>query len=201
MASTKRAKKRHQKSLKATSFPYTQLTISLTLLVLGAGVMLYAAFQKVAFWQIPKAPTSRQEPAATAVKPSKLYIPNMDRVLYVSDGYAQGNRWTVSETGVSYLTTSSLPQEAGNTVIYGHNRQGILGGLWRVHEGDYLYVILQDGQFVKYQVAKREEIKPTQVEILNQTDDSRLTLYTCSGFLDTARFVIVAQKVESSYNI
>jgi len=163
--------------------------------------MLYVAFQKVDFWQIPKASATSQEPKKSAAKPAKLYIPQMRRILYVSDGYAQGNRWTVSETGVSYLITSALPQETGNTVIYGHNRKSILGGLWRVQNGDFLYVILENGEFVKYQVFERKEIKPTQVEIINQTDDSRLTLYTCSGFLDTARFVIVAQKVAESYNI
>lgn len=197
MASTKRAKIRLQKGLK-TLFPYTQILISVIAVASGAAILIYAAYQKVGLALIPKAPLQVQEPTRTAAKPAKLYIPNMDRVLYVSDGYVQANRWTVSETGVSYLTTSALPTQAGNTVMYGHNRKGILGGLWRVREGDYLYVILENGQFVKYQVAQRKEIKPTQVEILERTEDSRLTLYTCSGFLDTARFVLVAQKIEVS---
>ena len=127
-------------------------------------------------------------------KPLKLYIPQMQRVLYISDGYIEGDRWTTSQTGVSYLTSSALPGKIGNTVVYGHNTQDILGGLWRVHEGDYIYVVLAGGDFVKYQVTEEKEIEPTQVDILNQTDDSRLTLYTCSGFLDTARFVLVAKQ-------
>ena len=39
-----------------------------------------------------------------------------------------------------------------------------------------------------------KEVKPNAVEILESADDSRLTIYTCSGFLDTARFVVVAKK-------
>lgn len=195
MASTKRAKKRQQKSLKP-SLPYTQFFLSLALVAFGAGVMLYAVFQKVDFSNKPSQ-IVRQVSEQTASKPTKLYIPDIKRILYVSDGYASGNRWTVSETGVSYLTTSALPTQVGNTVMYGHNRQGILGGLWRVHEGDYIYVVLANGEFIKYQVYERKEIEPTQVEILESTDDSRLTLYTCSGFLDQARFVVVAKRIDS----
>lgn len=119
----------------------------------------------------------------------------MQRLLNISDGYTQGDRWTTSQTGVSYLTSSAIPTK-GNTVIYGHNTANILGGLWRVHEGDYIYLVLSNGNFVKYQVKETKEIEPTQVEILSQTEDSRLTLYTCSGFLDEARFVVIAHQVD-----
>lgn len=194
MASTKRASKKRSKSLKRP-FLYTKLIFSLLLVSLGAGLLLKSAYEKI----VP-APQSKIVEASsskeTGSKPTKLYIPQMSRILYVSDGYTEGDRWAISQTGVSYLTSSALPGN-GNTVIYGHNTADILGGMWRVQEGDYIYVVLASGDFVKYQVAERKEIDPTQVEILNNTSDSRLTLYTCSGFLDTARFVIVAKKVDN----
>ncbi len=118
----------------------------------------------------------------------------MSEILPVSDGYVSGDHWVTSQTGVSYYTDSALPGN-GNTVIYGHNIAGILGGLWKVHEGDYLYVVTHDGNYIKYQVSQRKEIDPSEVDILNSTKESTLTLYTCSGFLDSARFVIIATKV------
>jgi sortase (surface protein transpeptidase) len=93
-------------------------------------------------------------------------------VLDISDGEVVDDRWSISDTGVSYLTSSVVPGTAGNSVMYGHNKGDILGGL-------------------------PMQIKPTQVEILNQSDDTRLTIYTCSGFLDTARFVVVGKLIES----
>lgn len=192
MASTKRAKKRQQKSL--ASFPYTHLIFSLLFVLLGAGLLIYASIQKIGWVTKPEILASGNPQEQVIAKPAKVYIPRLSRVLYVSDGYVTGDRWAISETGVSYLTTSGIPGETGNAVIYGHNTQAILGGLWRVQDGDTIYVVLDSGDFVKYQVYERKEIKPTQVEILNQSPDSRLTLYTCSGFLDTARFVIVAKK-------
>lgn len=141
-------------------------------------------------------PGTSQEINQLLAKPTKLYIPKMAKVLYVSDGYVSDNHWTTSPNGASYYTGSALPG-SGNTVIYGHNTVDTLGGLWRVQNDDYLYVVLQNGEFIKYQVYERKEISPNQVEILRNTDEVRLTLYTCSGFLDQARFVVVAQKVDS----
>lgn len=128
-------------------------------------------------------------------KPTKITIAKINKTLDVSDGSVENNRWVVSKTGVSYLTTSGEVGRVGNAVIYGHNTQGILGGLWRVQNGDIVEISDDRGRVYKYEIFERKEIKPTQVEILNQTDDSRLTIYTCSGFLDTARFVVVGKLV------
>ena len=193
MASTKRARKKRSQSLNKQPYPHTNFFLSLLLVILGSFLLFKTAYDKLV--QPPQNKTAQvSNQKESGSKPTKLYIPQMSRILYVSDGYVEGDRWVISPTGVSYLTSSALPDK-GNTVIYGHNTADILGGLWRVHEGDYIYVVLSSGDFIKYQVAERREIDPTQVDILNQTDDSRLTLYTCSGFLDTARFVVVAEKV------
>lgn len=166
---------------------------SLLLIILGAIILVRASISRAGL-----SVKSEQLSNNFGAKPAKLYIPRLSRVLYVSDGYVAGDRWTVSQTGVSYLTTSASPGQIGNAVIYGHNTKNILGGLARVQEDDQVYVVLENGQFVEYQVSEKKEIKPTQVEILNQSKDSRLTIYTCSGFLDTARFVVTAQQVEKA---
>ena len=129
------------------------------------------------------------------VKPIKLYIPKLSRVLAISDGEVINDRWMIAETGVSYLTSSVLPGKTGNSVIYGHNKTGILGGLPRLIAGDLIYIVLDNGEFAKYEVFETKEVLPSQVEILNETGDARLTIYTCSGFLDQARFVVVARLV------
>lgn len=189
MASPKKSLKKRSKRLKLPT--YTRNFLSLILIILGAGLVLLAAFSKVNF-QIPQ----KEVAGANFVpKPTKLYIPKLGKTLYVSDGYVAGNRWTISETGVSYLTSSAIPGYVGNTVIYGHNRNEILGGLPQVVDGDIVYVVRGDGNFVKYAVFETKVIEPTQVDILNQSADSRLTIYTCTGFLDSARFVVVAKKV------
>ena len=128
-------------------------------------------------------------------KPLRISIPKIERELQVSDGFVTDNRWIVAKSGVSYLTTSGELGQAGNVVLYGHNTKDVLGGLWKVQNGDIVEVYDSQGKVYKYQIFERKEVKPNAVEILVQTDDSRLTIYTCSGFLDTARFVVVGKLI------
>lgn len=128
--------------------------------------------------------------------PSILYIPKLSRALKVSEGTVVNGRWTISPTGVSFYTASATPGTTGNSVIYGHNLANILGDLYLVDESDPIYVVLSSGNIVKYQVFEEKEVAPQSVEILNSSQDSLLTLYTCSGFLDSARFVVIAKRSE-----
>lgn len=189
MASTKSSSGKEQVK---TLTPYIRYSLSLFLILAGSLFLFYAAYSNFDFrinLDNPKA-TSVQNPQ---LKVEKIYIPKLGRVLYVSDGEVADNRWVISPTGVSYLTTSAEPGTKGNSVIYGHNTISVLGGLWRVGEGDDIYVVMGNGQFYKYRVFERKEIDPSQVDILSQTPDSRLTIYTCSGFLDSARFVVISR--------
>jgi len=167
------------------------------LIILGAALIVYPVANKAL---ATITPTIKQQVISTntSSKPAKLYIPKLTKILYISNGQVVGDRWAISETGVSYLVSSALPGQTGNSVIYGHNRNDILGYLPKVTSGDPVYVVLANGDYVKYEVAETKVIQPSQVEILNQSQDSRLTIYTWTGFLDTARFVVVAKKVASS---
>ena len=196
MASPKRSKKKIRK--KSLNSPYIQLVLSLLFIIIGAVVLIWPSFLKAGPLFLENSQTQESKPIPIInTKPTKLYIPRLARILYISDGYVADNRWTISPTGVSFYPESALPGSSGNSVLYGHNTKEILGGLWRVEQGDDIYVVLKSGEFVKYKVESEEEVEPTQVEILNQTDDFRLTIYTCSGFLDQARFVVVAKQVTS----
>ena len=141
---------------------------------------------------LPQSQIAQQE---TRDKPKRINIPKIERDLEISDGYVTDNRWIVAKSGVSYLTTSGELGQAGNVVLYGHNTKDVLGGLWKVQNGDIVEVYDSQGKVCKYQIFERKEVKPNAVEILVQTDDSRLTIYTCSGFLDTARFVVVGKLI------
>ena len=176
-------------------------TISLLSIAAGSFLLIWASFGKFSFAQFVPESNQRQDENSTNITPNpkatKLFIPQIDRALSVSDGSYVDNRWSISEGGVSFLTTSARPGTTGNSVFYGHNRKEILGGLSSLKIGEPIYIVMDNGEFVKYEVYETKEIKPEEVEILNQSADSRLTIYTCSGFLDTARFVVLAKNVSS----
>jgi LPXTG-site transpeptidase (sortase) family protein len=130
-------------------------------------------------------------------KPQALFIPKLAKTLDVSEGNIVEDRWIISPTGVSHYTDSALPGE-GNTVLYGHNLKNILGDMYLLNQGDSVYLILDSGDFIEYKVYETKEVTPYAVEILNPTQDSKLTMYTCSGFLDQARFVVFSQEVKRS---
>lgn len=187
-------KKRPQRQSKNLNFsPLFYQVTSLLLIILGAAILITFSFNRFS-QQFSPASTPKVESPYQA-QPAKLYIPKLAKPLIISNGVVVNNRWQISETGVSYLTASAIPGKVGNSVIYGHNKTEILGNLPRVVSGDPVYVIMKSGDIIKYQVFETKEVSPNQVEILNQTAESRLTIYTCTGFLDTARFVAVAKKV------
>ncbi|OGD89545.1 hypothetical protein A3F45_01440 [Candidatus Curtissbacteria bacterium RIFCSPHIGHO2_12_FULL_41_17] len=131
-------------------------------------------------------------------RPQRLYIPKLSRIAAISEGQIVDSRFVVSETGVSFWPSSAIPPNIGNSVIYGHNRANILGGLPKVGRGDLLYVVLDNGQYVVYQISETKRVRPSQVEILNPSDDARLTVYTCDGFKDRERFVIIGRLLKTS---
>ena len=192
MAITSRSRKK-----KSTLRLHISRAFAIFLILAGAGLIFWSSFRQGG-WQtankVEVQSTQENNTDKVAPTPAKIYIPKLEKTLDVSDGFIQDNRWTISVTGISYLTTSGKIGEQGNVVLYGHNTQEVLGRLWKVQVGDIVEVTDSGGNVRKYEVFERKEVKPNKVEILESTGDSRLTIYTCSGFLDTARFVVVAKK-------
>jgi len=195
MATRKRSPKKKSLKLKF----YLSLFSALFLISFGSVLVFKAAVNSgyLDFLGTQDVPQSQMAQRETRNNPIRISIPKIERELQVSDGYVSDNRWIVAKSGVSYLTTSGELGQAGNVVLYGHNTKDVLGGLWKVQNGDIVEVYDEQGKAYKYEVFERKEVKPNQVEILDNVGDSRLTIYTCSGFLDSARFVVVGRLLSS----
>ena len=96
-------------------------------------------------------------------------------------------------SGLSYLSSSPIPGEWGNSILYGHNWPNLFGPLKKIQKGDPVEVELSSGQTRTFEVVMTDTVTPNQTHILSKTDDVRLTLYTCTGFLDRNRFVVTAR--------
>lgn len=175
-----------------------QFVFSILLILLGVALIGYATSKNFDFnIQQPNNPTT-QQPVTTRPQFSKIKsinIPKISRNLVVEDGYFENGRWVVSDSGVSFYTDSSLPEAGGNTVLYGHNKAAILGGLVGLKKGDRIELGLESGELRNYEVFETKTIKPSDVTILSNSSTTMLTLYTCSGFLDSSRFVVLANPV------
>lgn len=122
-----------------------------------------------------------------------MYIPILSKTLPVYKSTIKNNIWETTDKGVSYLTSSGIPGERGNAVFYGHNLPYLLGDLDSVTIGSYIFFDLGDLRSVRYQVVEKKVVKPSDTSILAPTKDSILTLYTCTGFLDSERLVVIAK--------
>ncbi|CAN5201881.1 hypothetical protein BH09PAT2_BH09PAT2_02030 [soil metagenome] len=134
-----------------------------------------------------------QQPVISGkILPSRLVIPSANIDLPLVPSSIKDGEWETTDQGVSYLKGGTLPGDRGNSIMYGHNFENLLGPLIRVKTGDDLTVKFSNGEEKTFVVAGIMTVTPDQTHILNDTSDRRITLYTCTGFLDSKRLVIVA---------
>jgi LPXTG-site transpeptidase (sortase) family protein len=111
----------------------------------------------------------------------------------ISEQVFENNNWTISETEASYLKQSAKPGESGNIIIYGHNKRNIMGNIRALKGSEIITITTKNGDKHLYKINLITEVNPDQTEYLLPTDKETLTLYTCSGFMDSKRFIVQAQ--------
>ncbi len=139
-------------------------------------------------------PFSRQ----THTPPIYLTIPSLSLIMPVRSAAVVGNNWDLYTDAVSWLNTSSTPDEKGNVIIYGHNTMPIFGKISQLSAGDEIYIKTRY-EMKKYVVYAKDEVEPDNLSYV-QESSNRLTIYTCSGPWDSKRLFILAQPEESKTN-
>jgi len=88
--------------------------------------------------------------------------------------------------GVGLQPGTALPGFSGNTVIYGHRWYPgespyftVFNDLDKLRVGDTAIINYNNEKFT-YKVTESKVVEPTQVEILEQTEEPILTIYTCT---------------------
>ena len=124
--------------------------------------------------------------------PVRISIPslNIDNAVFPAS-IKKGN-WESTTKGISYLSSSPTPGSGGNSILYGHNWPSLLGDLIKIKPGDKIEILMSNGEKKNFIVKFTSVVDPSQTHVLNQTTDARITVYTCTGFLDTKRFVATA---------
>jgi LPXTG-site transpeptidase (sortase) family protein len=127
-----------------------------------------------------------------------LHIPSVAIDLPVTEAEIVNNVWQVSSTGISHLSLSVVPGMPGNSIFYGHNWARLLGNLIKIKLGDEVIVSDKDNRSITFKVAKIVKVDPTDISILEGGSEPTLTLYTCSGFMDSKRLVVMATLASSN---
>lgn len=126
--------------------------------------------------------------------PLKIYIPWRVDVA-VNSGQLKDGKWSIDQDKATHLTQSAFPGDPGNIVIYGHNTREILGNIRVLVPGEKISLFSSDNTEYTYEVEWTQEVSPHDTQALQQTDSEVLTLFTCSGFLDSKRFIVRAKRI------
>ena len=123
--------------------------------------------------------------------PVRIIIPRLQMDIPVVEARVVNGYWELSEVAASHGQGSAYPGQTGNTVIFAHAREGLFLPLRDITKDELIYVLGQDA-WHRYKVTETELVGPDQVEVIAPSEDERLTLYTCSGFLDSKRLIVTA---------
>lgn len=172
----------------------SKLLICAGILTISFGVYLLHLRHSPQILAFEAKPTVTGE-APTNDRPQRIKIPSIGVDLPVIPAITNGHDWETTHTGVSYLATSPIPGEHGNSIFYGHNWESLLKNLPDVKPGDVITIQLDARRERKFKVEYTAVVRPDQTYIIGSTNDSRITIYTCTGFLDSKRFVVVAKPI------
>lgn len=166
--------------------PSVMALLGLTLMGLGAFTLAGN------FVHTPTRPAVRN---TTFSYPTSIYVGNRETAIPVTQGDIVSGEWQLSKTEAVHLSSSGYPGNTGNIVVYGHNTSGIFGSLKQLSVGEHILLDTANGSRHVYTVANVFETTPKDTKILDSSDTEQLTLYTCTGFLDSKRLVVKATKV------
>lgn len=126
--------------------------------------------------------------------PVRIMIPSVQIDLPVKEAKIVNGYWEVFPTGAGFGLGSAYPDEIGNTVIFAHARKGMFLPLKEVKVKDNIYVFTKD-KWYGYKVEEIKEVLPSQIEVIAPTKNRTLTLFTCTGFADSKRLIVMAKPI------
>ncbi len=128
-----------------------------------------------------------------------LIIPRMMLNTPILEGPVSDS-FNLLKNGVWHLPFSAAPGESGNTVLAAHRfsytgPRGLFYYLDKLQVGDEIGVQWGD-KLHRYRVESSRTVPPTEVSVQQPTNDTRLTLYTCTPLFNPVnRLVVVAKPI------
>jgi sortase A len=123
----------------------------------------------------------------------RIEIPRLGVSAMIMEGVDQGTL----RHAVGHIPGTPLPGHQGNTAIAGH-RDTFFRALRNVRHGDEITLTALDGSY-RYLVDSTQVVGPDDTQVLNDSDDSILTLVTCYPFYFVGpapkRFIVRGHKI------
>ncbi len=128
------------------------------------------------------------------LKPVEIVIKDVRIDVPIFESHITNNTWETTTEGASYLVSSPIPGEIGNSIIYGHDWTSIFGPLVNAKPGEKIQIKYNNGTKQIFTIQYTQVVSPDNTSVLGDSSKKQLTMYTCTDFLDSKRFVVVAQE-------
>ena len=124
-----------------------------------------------------------------------ISIPKIELTVALSEGIDA----SVLKYAVGHFTGTPMPGKKGNFCVAGHRSYTYNQYFNRLDElgiGDKIIVTTMAGEF-KYEVYESKVVKPEEISVLDNTEDSQITLVTCTPIRVATHRLIVKGKIVS----
>jgi LPXTG-site transpeptidase (sortase) family protein len=128
--------------------------------------------------------------------PTHLSIPTIKLSLPIAQTTITKNSWEVSNDAVSHLQISANPGNPGPIIMYSHNTNDRFGPIRWLKKGNEIIVTTKDGSSHRYRVSETKIVNPDELSVFFTRDTETLFLYTCDGFADLKRFIVIAEPIK-----
>jgi LPXTG-site transpeptidase (sortase) family protein len=145
-------------------------------------------------WVSTITPTATPTIDPKLLLPSRLRIPVMFLDSPVHEVVVNMGVWEVSPMQIGHHEGTANPGETGNMVLAGHRdiNSALFRELDRLKPGDDVFVSNSLREY-RYVVKESIVVSPDHTEVMDPTDDKRVTLITCTPIgLATQRLVVRA---------
>lgn len=170
------------------------------LILLALYIMVLPIFPSIQWWvrhsaPVISSPTVTSVPLATVKIPDGeiLYIPSLN----LSEPIFEGASIYTANKGIWRRPQTSSPDQGSNTVLVGHRftyaGAAVFYNLDKVKSGDQI-IVYWHGKAYEYKVFNISQVSPNKASVEAPTNESILTLYTCTPLL-TAKDRLVIQAV------
>ena len=146
--------------------------------------------------QVYQSLENQPAPTGSPGQAIRIRIPAID----VDAPVVQGDSWEQLKKGVAQHAGALSPGQPGNIVLSAHNDVfgEIFRDLDRLKVGDEFTLYTNDQQFV-YTITGTRIVSPTEVEVMQATEQSTATLISCYPYLiDNKRIVVKAELKNNS---
>ena len=137
----------------------------------------------------PAEPVEAPVPPPTGEAVAIIQIPKIGVEKAVVEGVGVADL----RKGPGHYPATPMPGQPGNAAIAGHRTTygAPFYDLNELEVGDEILVRTLQGEF-RYEVDRTSVVRPDQVEVLDQTEEARLTLTTCNPRFSAAQRLIVS---------